>query len=1522
MDRFTVPIIVQVLPEIKPTSIISKIEVSITPASTESTELKLNHKFTVNTTAIEVNLSDAIIATAADSLSAVLNNYVDEDRALKTLVNYGEDRQSVILGSRYGPYDNNSLNTIQLKLLQPVPTEINEGDTVFLSREVAKTLIDKLRVRFAPQIDTVPYLRPKNLRASNNVETGNSISNVTLKTLQLKSGSVGLTDVYQNKTFEDQIFRQWYSYDFNSAELNIDFTDYKNFVFYGSAGMRLEAFRQKLISLENIEQARMQFLSSSAYTVSTSSAAYMFVQEKTAQYAKQAEDIIRGFDRYEQHLYFTTSGSNSPYTASFEYADSGQEYNSISYWPKDANGLLYKVSNEIANNWYVTQSAIAQRFDEFNENNIVNTIPAHVREDTDSESYITFVSMIGHFFDNIKPYVDQLPTIYSRNLDPNEELSKDLITEIAESVGFKLPSISTTYSLTNNILGTNDKLPRRDLTAEIYKRLLHNLPFFAKAKGTKTALDTFIKTFGIGPQLISIKETGTPVTGSYYSFDEFSTGLDFDETKISYIRLPIKSSERNPTFLQFNSTFAKNKTMTVLTGDDKWALNVAVHPSASYLGRIEITSGSSNSRILSSSYQELFGDQFVNIAIKNYSSTSSLYVTQTEGEDLLFSDRTDNLGQFNALWQSTQYVYVGGAGSRVINRFDGTIDELRLWNDNLSDENIINAAFDPGANYGDTYDSAANNLLIQLSFNTLNTSSIEVSSSIKNESPYKNISATPSLEQIFAYNISGSDFSRYNRSIRQDMIIVGSSGYLTNKIKVAADAVFIGNDTETKRLYRNKSIVSPQQKRVQQGRNKVIIASSPTEIINQNIIRNFGYENINAILGAPTTLYNTFDKSLSSLKRFYQQYYYVNVNFNRFVRILSELSSVLNEVVDYFIPSKSTMLKGIVIEPNILEQVKIAPVKNIRLYGKNSRKTLNAAGSLTSSAPDYGATFTVSKEIESQPSVTGNYATYQTQESIDTVTIQSKLDNYLTAVEFKTHLTGSTSNLKTDVPIESITVAGTTTQYQTQVQQPTLVTTGSVNNLKSAVEVYTEFTPQGTYSHYTSSIDSLQNNALSGVYNTYTASHNIGLDVMNKITYNDINYGSEGAEPYRRLYTRKLFSYEITNQRSGGDTSMYIPALYTIPPSADFRDVGVYTYFDNSFGIYYFPEIQKTPAYPKPLNAKWDDSNQSFTNAVTWSYGGRYNIYDVVYQKVTSKNTELGSLTGSVLSGNNRYYVFKNRPAYKPTEDGTAFYSGSVPSFIPPSLDRENWDVLRFTPTEKQVPKRIVFDIFNVSDPSINNFKTTTISVNKIIDTPDRYIDSFNAPIVQGNSYVTGEITAQNIMLLFAVQTNISGLRFRVYRTAEARDADISRPFETRPTDAHKVLLDMPFTKQNSYELINPITTLVADGLPPAGKLYYTLDNLESTAKLGITVLLYYFAVQIEPRIPQGYLRKHYRFFRDNSTATKRRNYDGCKNTQDTSIDGLPVVQVFLSEGTDLVISPTQTNQEIITGGGGQLNVT
>ena len=446
-----VKIIVQISPKTQSVFDRTTIKINIQPAQTAKSSQTINYQFNINAIPIDVNISEPLIASAFQFLQTAIDTYVDEDRELKTLLNYGEDKQTVVLGRRRGPLDSNAIDTIQLKLLQEVPAEIDTNFPVFLSREVSKTLIDKIRVRFAPVVNSTPYLRPKNLSVKTDLDTGKFLHNVTLNKLLLQTGSVGGTDAYANTTFEDQIFRQWYSYDFNSSELNIDFSDYNNFIFYGSATMRLAAFRQKLKILEKLESRRVQFASSSTYQANSAFAGVTFLQNESSKYSTEIEDIVRSFDRYEQYLYFTPSSSNSIYTASAYYAENGYEYNPLGHWPKTSSGSLYPVTSDIANEWYTSQSLIASRFDEFNENNLINTIPTHVRDDDDNASYITFVSMIGHFIDTIKPYIDQFPNMYSRNLDPNSELSKDLITEIAESVGFKMPTLESTYELVKTI---------------------------------------------------------------------------------------------------------------------------------------------------------------------------------------------------------------------------------------------------------------------------------------------------------------------------------------------------------------------------------------------------------------------------------------------------------------------------------------------------------------------------------------------------------------------------------------------------------------------------------------------------------------------------------------------------------------------------------------------------------------------------------------------------------------------------------------------------------------------------------------------------------------------------------------------------------------------------------------------------------------------------------------------------------------------------------------------------------------
>jgi uncharacterized delta-60 repeat protein len=1932
---------VNILPEKQIKSFAYTISTIITPAAPLEQQAELNYPFTFNIRPIDLNISEITKQVATEFFQNLLTSYIDEDRELKELLNYGEDRQSVILAKRFGPIDATGTPTIQLKLLQPVPDDIGIDDRTFISREVVNSVIDKFRVRFAPEIDATPFLRPKNTGIRVNNQIGKTLRNVTLQFLSLETGSFGARDASSNISFEDQIFRRWYSYDFNSSELNLDFTNYENFIFYGSAALRLESFVQKLYKLDKLEQSSKQF-EGSVFTGQLASAGASYILEQSAKYAKEKEEVIRSFDRYEQYLYFTPSGSTSAYSASFDYVDGGTEYNSIGYWPKRPNNTLYHPTESIAANWYADQLDIARRYDEFNQNSLINTIPSYLRDDDDNAAYFTFVLMVGHFFDLIKPYIDQFPEIYSRGLNPNENLSKDLVYNIAEAVGFPLPTLNSLYDISDTILGTENTPPRRDYAVEAHKRILHNLPMFIKNKGTKTAIRAALRTLGIAPQLLDVWETGTTRTTvadrntsrGTYVFEEYTNGLDFSLTTNGNITVPLSTLSRipYPRSIEMSVKFASPVSCTILEGDDKWALNVVIHPTNTDLGRFEIVNNVGDI-LLSSSYAEIFDNNTLHLSLKNNLATqiSTLVLYEVDTYGISFeSTYTETVSALTPLWLTTNQIVIGGTESLSIGRFSGILDEFRLIGTNLSDATTRLLAQDPSSIAGDNYTQAAENLYVQLSFNRIDSALLPTS--IINESPYKNKTVSPSIETLTAQNITSAAFTRYSRSIRQSLPVVGNSSYVSQKVYIAPQQEFTPEFVSgegVKQLSRTRSVVTNRKLISRGGRNKVIVSTSPSRIINDNIIRTMGAANINSALGIPSQ-YRTLDNTLEKLRNYYNQYYYVSVNYNQYIRVLSEIHSVLNDYIEYFIPSKASLLRGIVIEPNILEQTKFPTLKNIRFYGSKSRKTQRAVASLTGSNADYEATFNVTQTLDIRPEIELP-ATYDTTDAliarelsdpqvisqtydlqhldwyeyqlisssysgssstvlVEETILEPYLGNfsgsfgatfpYIYALELApdgklyvgghfTSYTGVTANglirlnrdgtrdttfdigtgfnnevntIKLDsngkiyvggnfstyngetnnriirlnsdgtkdtdfdnttgfnahvrailLDGDKIYVAGSFTSYKSvsasrvvclnpngtrntdfsvgtgfnnityaleldadgnlyvagiftayksithnriirllptgdvdatfdnsigfndQVRSLKLDNNGKLyvgglftqykgntetriirlnddgtkdtdfdnstgfNNLIHQFQIdnnnkvyvagqYTTYkgntenriirlNPDGTkdtefdnstgfnntvwaiqlddvdklytggqystyndvtvslfaaldidgalateyittgvsiqevissptflpkpkvsiqaapveldvmsatydlqhldwYEHmmisnsYVTSSDVFQetpfltkpkvsiqvenyDEVLSAFLPQYSASTiDLGYSQLNKFTYNDQNRGTWGAEPFHRVYPRRLFDEELNLQRLGGITSLAPAGLYDIPPISDFNELAAYTYFNRPSGIYDFPITKYTPVYPQPLNATWDFDNQAFMGATTWSYAAKFNLNDVVYQNVTKDDLVLGELTGSARVGNGKYYVFTTKPAYGDPGDGTAWYSGSVPSYIPPSLDGTNWRRLRFRPQIVPDPRRIVFDTFTVPDPVLNNFRTTTLNINTPVDITKRYIDLLRISNIAPNSFVQGEILIQNIAALFALQSNNSGIRIRLYRTVDDMTADIDRDVLTLPTGSHGVLADVQLTEENMVQLINPIITLVADSIPPGGKLFYTINNLTSSAKISTTILGYYFAIQIEPRVPFGYLRKHYRFVRDNGTATKRRKYLGCKfkivrYTTDgqpvyDTIDGRPPVEVFLSEGTDIIVNNAQSNNEIITGGGGTLRVT
>lgn len=897
----------------------------------------INIPLRITLSTANVQLFDAMANAAREVIREKVLTFFDENREYKTLLNLGNDRQYVAESWRLAPTISGS---VQLKLLTPLDQTVTVETRAFISRELAESVVDIVDFDAGPALDNTPYLRPFNMDSRNFVDNKMAAANVSLTTLGLATGSAGTIINGTTISYGDDVFRRWFTGDFKSSELNIDFTDYNNFIHFGSAYNRLDAFKQKLLKIEELTSASI------SSSVSSSTISLMLK-------AKEKENIIRNFDAYEQFLYYASQ--SIAYSASAYYVSSEVEYNVTGSWPKQSDGTVHSPNSTVAINWLTMQQGIAERYDDNNPNYLIKSLPNHIQEDAESDEFLMFFAMVGHLMDNIKVYIDQFHNIYSTKIDPLQELTMDQVYEVAQSFGLKLPNVYALENLQTFNAQFTGETGSRAYVAETWKRFLHSMVYFNKTKGSRTSFDALLNTYGISSPVLQIKETTYPVAGNYIKSDELTYGLQFTASVDNFVRVPFVSSSITASTLQLR--FVPNRVQSSsLVTSDTWAIDLIPHPSASKTeyGKIHVVSGSGRTIIATSSYFPLFSDDYTNIMLR--SQSGDITIVQTDGDQILFQESASvNL---SSLWNSTTYAYVGGSGSiKLSGKFDGIIDEIRVWGENISDDDFISQAYDPGSYYGNSYTSSYATLFVHVPFSQPLSS---ITASVTNESPYQNVSIVSTLP---ATGFTTASFKRISRTVKQFTPIVGSTSYTNNKVVVAPAPVFSKqfiDESGSKVLSSKVSIKQIEDKQYIGGQNIVAFNISPVDFINQNIMRSMGVVDVNNIIGSPRYTTGSVYSSLDILQRQYKKYFNKTVNPNEYTRFFKDLVQGPSELADDMAPARAKLLDGIVIESSILSRNKDTLVRSTRVDGSNTRDFdayVSGSGSSAVGAYDFSANF-------------------------------------------------------------------------------------------------------------------------------------------------------------------------------------------------------------------------------------------------------------------------------------------------------------------------------------------------------------------------------------------------------------------------------------------------------------------------------------------------------------------------------------------------------------------------------------
>jgi hypothetical protein len=314
----------------------------------------------------------------------------------------------------------------------------------------------------------------------------------------------------------------------DSVEINIDYSDYDNFINFSSANERIKNFRYKVRLLETY-QSSLDSVNSITSGTSLSGIAELAVPYSgtsstkagsVSYYENLIEGVVNNFDHYERHLYYE-SGSTS--------------------WPKTTTNKphtnLHSTSSE-AVAWYAQQLTSASNYDTSNYDMLSNTLPSFLAEDSNNSNGVLFIHMIGQHFDNLWIYTKAVSNKYDADNRLDVGISKDLVQETLKSFGVKLYNsiessdnlfkylIGNTYDsgsyneVINNYIEVSDlpvdaqPVSRKNYEGEVYKRLYHNMPFLMKTKGTERGLRALINCFGIPSDFLTIKQYGGQVVGA------------------------------------------------------------------------------------------------------------------------------------------------------------------------------------------------------------------------------------------------------------------------------------------------------------------------------------------------------------------------------------------------------------------------------------------------------------------------------------------------------------------------------------------------------------------------------------------------------------------------------------------------------------------------------------------------------------------------------------------------------------------------------------------------------------------------------------------------------------------------------------------------------------------------------------------------------------------------------------------------------------------------------------------------
>ena len=837
---------------------------------------------------------------------------------------------------------------VYVKLYEPLADDIEKDFKCWIVEEQRPTYIDRVTL----ETFGLGITEPTRKLAGPNWDASDRASTSTDTGLKNWNDILG-SSVTTSQQLVDSVF----SGSLSGIDLNIDYSDFNNFVFYSSATERVKNFKYKIGLIEYYDSQLNTLGSISGSTAITN------IQEFT----NLKNSLIGGFDEFEKYLYFESS--STPFTYDLPLADPNVSYITGSYidpWPKTTTfrpHTLYSSTSSIAQEWYSTLLDNADIYDRANYNSLINGVPLYLRTNPDNEGLETFIHMLGQHYDIIYTYIRNVSKIYSRDEHPKYGVPNELLYSVAKQFGWSLTDGNQYKDLWEYVLGTNEagipitgsntvgdaSLPGKDMTYHIWRRIVNNLPGLLKSKGTKRSVKALLSCYGIPQSMISINEYGGPriERPPVYEKLNFDYALDLIQNAAGTVTVdydqPINSVELRFRTDNVLTNPSLPNTMNLFSIDSN---NVTLDFTRGTLGTIQINQ-------TASADIEMFDGGWLNVLLRSGSNGSLEVVAKKSKYGKIVAAVSASA---TASFAAAGTVTLGGGGGGGA-RLKGQLQELRLWSSSLQDSPFNNHTKAPAAYDGnvDAYDELV--FRLPLTEKTNHTTAVTMSGVEPNLS---GISAS------FASWTNAEPYDSIEETYYYDGISLAAGTFDDNKIRLE-DNELVGTLDVKSRAERSQFDKAPLDS------NRLGVYFSPQTMIDEDIIAQLGFTELDSYIGDPGQQYERSYPDLIKAAQSYWKKYETKNDLNAYIKIFTLFDLSFFKQLDQLLPARADKITGLLIQPNILERNKdsFLPRVNKQNAGYNTDINVQETTIVTGSYPVYlggieGAVATITAQDDDQ----------------------------------------------------------------------------------------------------------------------------------------------------------------------------------------------------------------------------------------------------------------------------------------------------------------------------------------------------------------------------------------------------------------------------------------------------------------------------------------------------------------------------------------------------------------------------